>query len=236
MEPKLGLERVTDAELRNPERRQLLKALLAIPPAAALFSLAQPIHAQESDNISLVAPNCPPIVSDFDVDKDMDGKDRKSRHEGVDILEAGGYPVIAAADGKVVVADYEHQKGNRVILYHGEIRGKHIFTTYGHLSEYVIPKGKEARGIELKRGDLIAKIGATGSRMPDSRTPHLHFIVTTSPTGKYRIIFGLASISGMEDVNPRPYWLLDSNGKIQHFIQGEKYLGDGLTYPVPCKR
>lgn len=87
------------------------------------------------------------------------------KHTGIDIGNAGfGAPVIAAADGVVIMAGYYGGYGNCVIINHGN----GISTLYGHGQTILTEVGKE-----VKKGDLIMEVGSTGN----STGPHLHFEV-----------------------------------------------------------
>ncbi len=83
-------------------------------------------------------------------------------HEGIDISGDRGDPVVAPANGQVVYRDYRGGYGNLLIIDHGYGYRTH----YAHLSEF-----KVEEGAQIKRGDLIAKIGTTGF----STGPHLHY-------------------------------------------------------------
>jgi murein DD-endopeptidase MepM/ murein hydrolase activator NlpD len=102
----------------------------------------------------------------------------KLTHRGVDFLNSSGTPVLAAADGEVVVAGddlsmpYGPRKnyyGNLVIMRH-ELPGysEPIFTLYGHLSEIKVEVGDT-----VSAGDEIGLVGMSGS-VPGST---LHFEV-----------------------------------------------------------
>ena len=85
-------------------------------------------------------------------------------HEGIDIAAQTGTPVIAPADGMVIKAGFEEGFGNMVELSHGY----GIKTIYGHNSQLNVAPGQH-----VKRGDVIAYVGDSGS----STGPHLHYQV-----------------------------------------------------------
>ncbi|WP_370615812.1 peptidoglycan DD-metalloendopeptidase family protein [Mumia qirimensis] len=98
-------------------------------------------------------------------------------HDGTDFGAACGTPVHAAAGGRVVDRYYNAGYGNRVIISHGQMRGRSVATTYNHLSRYSAFPGQR-----VKRGDVIGYVGTTGY----STGCHLHFMVmldgdTTNP-------------------------------------------------------
>lgn len=89
-------------------------------------------------------------------------------HTGVDFAAQKGDPVMAAADGVVVEAGAQPERGNVVVLDHGEVSGAKISTWYTHNLEHRVKVGQQ-----VKRGDVIALAGSTGH----SAGPHVHFEV-----------------------------------------------------------
>ncbi len=85
-------------------------------------------------------------------------------HTGTDIAASSGADVVAAAAGKVIMADWYGGYGNCVMIDHGS----GIVTLYGHLSGYNCYSGQE-----VSRGEVVAFVGSTGN----STGPHLHFEV-----------------------------------------------------------
>jgi len=83
-------------------------------------------------------------------------------HAGLDIAAEKGRPVYATAEGTVKSAEYQNSYGNLIVLDHGF----GIETRYGHLSEFQVSKGQQ-----VKRGDIIGRIGATGR----ATGTHLHY-------------------------------------------------------------
>lgn len=86
----------------------------------------------------------------------------RAMHEGIDIAGRIGTPVYATAAGIVSQAQYEDGYGKLVVVDHGY--GYKTF--YGHNSKLMVKVGQR-----VKRGDLIAAIGNTGS----STGAHLHY-------------------------------------------------------------
>lgn len=89
---------------------------------------------------------------------------KKSLHDGIDIANAKGTEVYAAADGKILKAEYDTKNGNTVIIAHNDTWR----TEYRHLDKLTVEKGDEARA-----GELIGLMGSTGQ----STGPHLHFSI-----------------------------------------------------------
>jgi murein DD-endopeptidase MepM/ murein hydrolase activator NlpD len=91
----------------------------------------------------------------------LNGKSN-SPHSGVDLPSPTGTPVHAAQGGRVVLAEELYFAGNTVVIDHG----LGVYTLYGHFSEIDAKVGDE-----VKVGDLIGKVGATGR----VTGPHLHW-------------------------------------------------------------
>lgn len=83
-------------------------------------------------------------------------------HLGFDLATTAHAPVTAANDGVVVMAEFFGIYGNAVAIDHGY----GLLSLYGHLSSFEVKKGDT-----VKRGQVIARSGATGLAAGD----HLHF-------------------------------------------------------------
>jgi murein DD-endopeptidase MepM/ murein hydrolase activator NlpD len=85
-------------------------------------------------------------------------------HRGIDFGAPSGTPIVAAADGQVVMAGWAGGYGRQVRIAHGD----GLLTSYSHMSRIVAPEG----GI-VRRGELIGYVGSSGL----STGPHLHYEV-----------------------------------------------------------
>ena len=85
-------------------------------------------------------------------------------HEGLDIANRIGTPVIAPADGIVSDTGKDSAYGNFIVISHGF----GINSRFLHLSKILVRPGQR-----VKRGDKIAEVGTTGK----STGPHLHYEV-----------------------------------------------------------
>ncbi len=83
-------------------------------------------------------------------------------HPAVDMATDYGSPIRAAGAGTVTAARYNSSAGNFITINHGN----GFTTTYMHCSKLLVHAGQT-----VKKGELIGKIGSTGS----STGPHLHF-------------------------------------------------------------
>lgn len=85
-------------------------------------------------------------------------------HTGVDISGSTGQPVVAAAEGLVLHADWRGGYGLAVVIDHGG----GVATLYAHLSSLSV-----AEGDVVGQGQTIGAVGSTGW----STGPHLHYEV-----------------------------------------------------------
>ncbi len=86
-----------------------------------------------------------------------------SGHRAIDIHIDHGTNVLAADAGVVTYSGYGGTQGNYLIIHHGA-----YWTLYLHNSKHLVSKGDR-----VSRGQVIAKVGATGRAFG----PHLHFEV-----------------------------------------------------------
>jgi len=103
---------------------------------------------------------------------------KRDPHHGVEFYNASGTPVLAAADGLVVVAGDDSQivygplvnfYGNLIVLeHHFPGINQPVFTLYGHLSKVDVQVGQS-----VQSGDKIGEVGSTGY----ATGSHLHFEV-----------------------------------------------------------
>ena len=90
-------------------------------------------------------------------------------HPGLDIAGDRGQPVYATAAGRVTFAERHGSYGNLIVIDHGY----GLETRYGHLQGFTIGKGDQ-----VKRGDVIGRVGATGRATGN----HLHYEVLANGT------------------------------------------------------
>lgn len=88
----------------------------------------------------------------------------KSLHRGIDLAVAQGTPILAVQDGRVVSAGSAGSYGLCVVIKDG----KGYQSRYAHCASLNVSTGQE-----VKRGDVVAAVGSTGS----STGPHLHLEV-----------------------------------------------------------
>jgi len=89
---------------------------------------------------------------------------QQSMHEGIDFPAEAGTPIVAAASGKVIYAEWHAQYGKMIEIDHGN----GLVSRYAHASNLLVKEG-----VLVVRGQLVANVGSTGR----STGPHLHFEV-----------------------------------------------------------
>ena len=99
------------------------------------------------------------------------------RHDAIDIMAPEGTPVLAAADGTVEKLFFS-QGGGGITAYIRSPDQRWIYY-YAHLQAYAPGL---AEGQQMKRGQLIGRVGATGNANPAG--PHLHFAINRMEPGE----------------------------------------------------
>ena len=132
-------------------------------------------------------------------------------HTGVDYGIPIGTPVLAPSDGTVVYAKYDSDQdtdggGHPINVQHT----LSLFTWYQHLNVLLVQEGDE-----VKRGDVIALSGHSGTNAGDH--PHLHFQVV-----RFR------------NLNPYPNYWFGNEGRPLAFDTKTPYPGNKalFTHPV----
>jgi murein DD-endopeptidase MepM/ murein hydrolase activator NlpD len=98
-----------------------------------------------------------------------------SFHSGVDVAPGAGAPVVAPADGVVVLAGPPafSLEGNLLIIDHG----MGLNSAFLHLASQAVRQGQRVR-----QGQLIGTVGATGR----ATGPHLHWSMKWRMRGSIR--------------------------------------------------
>ena len=138
-----------------------------------------------------------------------EGYPRPSAHRGLDFAARPGSDVLAAADGRVVVArDNGDLCGLIVVILH-EPHGYR--TIYCHSAEIRV-----RRGDDVRRGQPIAIVGTTGQRaFPGYEHVHLELQRGTD-------------VAAVEDPRPRLAGCFDA----QASYPTDRFV---LTYPLRCR-
>jgi murein DD-endopeptidase MepM/ murein hydrolase activator NlpD len=99
------------------------------------------------------------------------------RHDAIDIMAAEGTPVIAAADGTIEKLFFS-RGGGGITIYERSPDRKWMYY-YAHLSAYAPGL---AEGQQVKRGQVIARVGHTGDA--SAAGPHLHLAINSMAPGE----------------------------------------------------
>jgi murein DD-endopeptidase MepM/ murein hydrolase activator NlpD len=129
-----------------------------------LARITTPFHPDQYYSGSFGLPAAAPMNSVFGTRRSYNGGEISGYHTGADFASAAGSPVLAAASGKVVLADLLNLRGNAIAIDHG--RG--VYTVYCHLSEINVQLGQM-----VDVGEVIGAAGSTGR----ITGPHLHWEV-----------------------------------------------------------
>lgn len=145
----------------------------------------------------------------------------KNLHRGIDIAVPEGTPIKAAQDGRVISAGYRGDYGLCVTL--ADDNGYQ--SKYAHCASITVSAGQE-----VKRGDVIAAVGSTGS----STGAHLHLEVLHN--GEYLNPYffvdsggisyqsdGIAA--GQPEFSDHPGLAMGDNSFVAMLAEAEKYLG-----------
>lgn len=150
----------------SPEVWQLERLLSLAQQEAEDFAAIEEelkTRVNEQKNMPCIIPAAGMVTSGFGYRRDpVYGGWRF--HAGIDIAGLPGTPIIAAAAGTVISAGWDKGYGLAVEVDHG----KGVTTYYAHCSRLAV-----SPGMQVKRGEVIAYIGATGKAMG----PHLHYEV-----------------------------------------------------------
>jgi murein DD-endopeptidase MepM/ murein hydrolase activator NlpD len=113
--------------------------------------------------LPLAAPARPlPPAKSFGVKRVFNGKPASQPHTGSDYATPVGSPILAVADGTVVMAEDMFFEGNAVFVDHGN----GLISMYFHLADIGVMEGQE-----VKKGHVLGRVGSTGR----ATGPHLFF-------------------------------------------------------------
>jgi murein DD-endopeptidase MepM/ murein hydrolase activator NlpD len=144
----LSPENEERVKVESAKVRAVLDAFTAEAPST--LRLAQPVPGVRQDS--------------FGKRRVFNGESR-SPHSGMDIAAPTGTPIKAPLAGRVVDVGSYFFNGNNVVIDHG----LGLATMYCHLSKINVKVGQE-----LKLGDVLGDVGATGR----VTGPHLHWGVS----------------------------------------------------------
>ena len=139
-------------EARVTREQEKVRAALDLfsTPAPSTLRFEQPVPGRRSSSFGL---------------RRMFNGESRNPHSGMDIAAPTGTPIKAPLAGRVVDVGTYFFNGNNVVVDHGQ----GLVTMYCHLSKIRVEVGQE-----LKRGEVLGDVGATGR----VTGPHLHWGVS----------------------------------------------------------
>jgi murein DD-endopeptidase MepM/ murein hydrolase activator NlpD len=171
-----GVDLQALAEVNNLKPPYTLKPhdKIFVPSATAIKKVetaSTPAEEQTVEDFSgaLVWPVKGKIISEFGV---RDG----TQHNGIEIQADEGWPVRAAAAGRVGYIGVIQPYGNVVLIDHPN----RLVTVYGHLKEIRVENNAE-----VKRDDVIGTVGTSGR----ADVPCLHFEVRSRSKPRNPLFF-----------------------------------------------
>ena len=143
---------------------ELLSPAIENEELALLVRITSPYSEERFWKESLSLPAAATMNARFGTLRSYNGSAYDRYHRGVDFAGATGTSVLAAADGRVVLADTLHIRGRATIIDHGW----GLYTAYAHQNSIQVSLGEQ-----VSSGQVIGTIGSTGR----STGPHLHWEV-----------------------------------------------------------
>jgi hypothetical protein len=151
---------IANPEMVNPTPEQLKRIE---KEQLHLTKVTSGWRATAKPGLSFAWPVKGPETSTFGLKRVLNGE-AKSPHSGIDIAAPTGTAVDAPADARVADVGNYYYCGKTLTLD----MGQGLFSVYCHLSKIKVSPGQM-----VKRGQLVAKIGATGR----TTGPNLHWTV-----------------------------------------------------------
>ena len=144
------------------------------PPQDSLKNHKEPLsqknHKEQFVRVE-IPREAPKIISDFGSLTGVNGKKRKIPHQGIDIHDLPGIPILATRDGTVLEVHDEKCWGLTIAIDHGpDPGGEKLIALYGHLGAHAVEQGTK-----VKRGQKIGEMGDDLKRNCTGGVGHLHF-------------------------------------------------------------
>jgi len=180
--------------------------------------------------------NSPPIISDYRSKYGVLGGGRGGPgsaawlHRSIDFYVKPGEPLLAAADGEVVMLN----KYVRAECFGRVLTIKHspsLYSTYAHIGEIMVKIGDK-----VKRGQIISESGNVLRAECGGGLEHLDFgISNMGPLSceSCEMLEGQVIGNSQSVQNPHLFWS-GGKGKPECFIPGKEYRKNKLTLPVTC--
>lgn len=135
---------------------------------AARHGVANPAKAVPNPSTSMISPMRKYTITDGYGMRNNPFTGAYSFHDALDMAAPCGTPIYAPANGFVIDYYWAGGYGNRMVVDHGFINGRHVVTSFNHLSAGIANPGSS-----VLQGTLLALVGTTGS----STGCHLHYMI-----------------------------------------------------------
>ena len=146
----------------NIENEELVSQAVEDEEISLIVRATSKLNPVKSWGSSLSLPAAATMNGPFGTLRSYNGSPFDRFHRGVDFAGGPGTPVLAAADGTVVIADMLNIRGNTVVIDHGW----GVYTLYAHQNTLLVNPGDT-----VVSGQAVGTIGDTGR----ITGPHLHW-------------------------------------------------------------
>jgi murein DD-endopeptidase MepM/ murein hydrolase activator NlpD len=146
------------------DRLDLLNVAIENNEIDILSSLTSRFNPERYFDGSLSLPAAAVMNEPYGVRRSYNGGPVDRYHNGADFAGVPGTPILAAAPGRVVLADTLHIRGISVVIDHGW----GLYTNYAHMTERLVELGAY-----VSTGEQIGTVGNTGR----ATGAHLHWEV-----------------------------------------------------------
>jgi len=144
----------------NPDKKQLDRIYKEFAQMGKVYKSYSPAQPWQP----MAWPAYAPLSSAFGLKRFFNGEQRNP-HSGLDIAAPRGTPILAPADGKVVLTGNFFFNGNSVFIDHGQ----GLISMFCHMDKIEVHEGDD-----VIAGDRLGIVGATGR----ATGPHLHWTVS----------------------------------------------------------
>ena len=144
------------------EQANLLNPTIEQNELSILQSLTSNQQQNRQFNTPFSLPTTGIMNAPYGASRAYNGSEPDRFHYGADFASNPGTPILAPAQGTVIMADTLNIRGNSVMIDHGW----GIFTVYSHMNEIQVQLGQN-----VERGQTIGTVGNTGR----TTGAHLHW-------------------------------------------------------------
>lgn len=203
IKPNISPAEIETAQIGDPTEKTPVPTPLPNPSYEPLPTVTPTVEANINQNQNSITPDLPkalmiPVVgikrSELR-DTFNDARSEGRVHNAIDIMAAGGTPVVAAADGEIAKF-FDSERGGITIYQYSTDRKFAYY--YAHLQRRADNLAEKSF---VKRGTIIGYVGDTGNA--GAGNYHLHFTITILTDGQ--------NYSQGTDINPYPL-LMDAVG------------------------